>query len=85
MNGRDGWDSAAEWDGRDQGPHPTPRPGLPPTRKTVEVVCCPACGSVSVGKRDWVAGDAMAHWQCRDCSSRWKEPTNVGSGRAVIP
>lgn len=76
--GGDGWDSAADWSDR------APAPPPPTTRRMVEVICCPGCGSLAVGRKD-AAGSTMAYWQCRGCATRWKEPGDIGSERAVIP
>jgi ribosomal protein L37AE/L43A len=85
--GRDGWDSAADWNGDPMGgrrSEPTP---VPSSRKNVEVVCCPHCQSVDVKKRDWRAGQAWAFWLCGGCGGSWKEPADVGGGgrKAALP
>ncbi|HYG66395.1 MAG TPA: hypothetical protein VD838_02000 [Anaeromyxobacteraceae bacterium] len=92
MAGRDGWSDAVEWDDA-----PTPLPAPPAAapkpvasgkaRRTIEVMCCPACESFRVGRVDWRAGGAIAYWRCRECGIRWKESLAVGEAqrRAVLP
>jgi hypothetical protein len=54
------------------------------SRRSIEVVCCPQCGSLAVGRR--VSLPSVSYWQCRDCASRWKEShATGGNGVAVLP
>lgn len=88
MAGRDSWDSAADWNGdpiADRRGERAPTP-LPASRRLVEVICCPACQSTDVRKRDWRAGSPWAYWLCGGCGGTWKEPAAVGkAAKATLP
>jgi hypothetical protein len=60
---------------------------LGPTRATVAVVCCPACGSLHAVRRNSSTGKPFAWWTCNEegCGYWWKEPFMLGrQGRAAI-
>lgn len=70
-------------------PEPPPEVRTPeklgPTRCQVTAVCCPACGSLHVMRRDSRTGKPFAWWECQACGYWWKEPFMLGrSGRAAI-
>ena len=68
--GGDDWASAAAGS-ESGGDEPLPRLG--PTRKWVEVVCCPKCGGLKVAKRDDQSATTLERWQCAYCGHYWKE------------
>lgn len=68
ING-DTWDSAVSGGQEDH----RPLPRLGPTRKWVEVVCCPKCGGLKVAKRDNGSSESLERWECAYCGASWKE------------
>lgn len=53
-----------------------------PCRRTVEVMCCPECGSLRVRMNDNGYGVAMFRWECTACSHAWKEHNSLTTQRA---
>jgi rubredoxin len=72
------WDSAVGGGHEDN----RPLPRLGPTRKWVEVVCCPKCGGLKVSKRDNGVAESLERWECAYCGHGWKELTGLTVSRA---
>ena len=59
---------------------------LPSDEDTGTSSLCPQCGSKNIwrdGTRSQMFGDKIQRWLCRDCGSRFSDPSDVKQEEAV--
>jgi hypothetical protein len=63
--------------GDDWEDEPEPLPVCSTRRVTLDVICCPACQSLQIGRRNNGAAQALTRWECKDCTHSWNEPASL--------